>query len=137
MRKNAAHRITTIKPNGNASREVAPAKARRGTARNQDLPGMEDREIRELEEVALAYGEVRDQRMALNVEEASLKGTALQLMKKFGKTIYKHAGVEIRVIPGEEDVKVKVKKPGEDDDNDHVADDGSSDDVEMRSEADA
>lgn len=82
----------------------------------QDLPGMEDRAIKPLEEIAVAYAEIRDQRIALNKEEKSLKDSARRLMHKYGKTVYKHDGVEIRLVPGEEDVKVKVKDAGDDDD---------------------
>lgn len=78
-----------------------------------DLPGMEDRAIKALEDVAASYADVRDRRMALNLEEAELKVMALKLMHRYDKTIYRHAGIEIRVIDGEEDVKVKVKKPAE------------------------
>jgi hypothetical protein len=100
---------------------------RQGRPRQPDLPGTEDRAIKPLEDVAAAYADVRDQRMALNKEEHELKATALQLMKKFDKTIYKSDGVEIRIVPGEDDVKVRVKKPGEDDDEaaDDVAIEGA------------
>jgi hypothetical protein len=37
-------------------------------------------------------------------------------MHKHKKTIYRHNGVEITLVPGEEDVKVRVKKAEEDDD---------------------
>jgi hypothetical protein len=38
----------------------------------------------------------------------------MRLMHKHGKTIYRHDGIEIRLEPGEEDVKVRIKKPGQD-----------------------
>jgi hypothetical protein len=74
---------------------------------------MQDTAIKPLEDIAAAYADVRDQRMALNKDEHDLKQAALKLMKKYGKVIYRHEGIEIRVVPGEEDVKVKVRKPGE------------------------
>jgi hypothetical protein len=86
--------------------------------RTRDLPGMEDRAIKPLEDVAASYADVRDQRIALNKTEAELKKTALTLMHKYDKTIYRHAGIEIRVVPGEEDVKVKIRKETDDDDDD-------------------
>ena len=85
------------------------ARIRKPAPRNQDLPGMEDRAIKPLEEIAIAYAAIRDQRIALNVEEKSLKDSARRLMHKYNKTVYKHDGVEIRLVPGEEDVKVKVR----------------------------
>jgi len=96
--------------------KAAAAKTRtRARPRQQDLPGTEDRAIKPLEDVAASYAEVRDERIALNKREHELKELALKLMKKYDKTIYRHDGIEIRVVPGEDDVKVRIKKPGEDD----------------------
>lgn len=94
---------------------------KRGRPRQQDLPGTEDRTIQQLEEVATSYADVRDRRMALNQEEHELKGTALTLMRKYGKTIYKRDGIEIRIVERDDDVKVKILK--DDDDADHDGDD--------------
>ena len=84
--------------------------------RSRPLPGMEDARIQPLENVAASYADIRDQRIALNKDEHALKTLALSLMKKYGKSLYRHEGIEIRVIPGEEDIKVKIKpaKEGED-----------------------
>ena len=86
-------------------------------AKNAALPGMEDHAIEPLEDIAAEYAGIRDQRMELGRQEHILKANALKLMKKYSKTIYKHGGVTIQVVEGEPDVKVKVKKPGEDDDD--------------------
>ncbi len=85
--------------------------AARGRPKNQDLPGMESRTIKALEDVGAAYADIRDQRMALTKEEAALKASALKLMIKHDKTIYRSASVLIRRIPGEEDLKVRILKP--------------------------
>jgi hypothetical protein len=90
----------------------------RGRPRQPDLPGTEDRRLQPLDDIAAAYADVRDRRIDLNREEAELKATALQLMHQFDKTIYKHDGIEIRLVAGEEDVKVKVRKATEDEDED-------------------
>jgi|SRR6185295_8380343 len=79
--------------------------------RQPDL--IEDRAIKPLEVVAADYADLRDRRMELNKEEAELKTKVLGLMKKFNKTVYKRDGIEIRIVNGEEGVKVRVKKPGE------------------------
>jgi len=89
----------------------------RTVAKARALPGMEDHAIKPLEDLAVEYAGIRDQRMELSQQEHILKGNALKLMKKYSKTIYKHGGVTIQVIDGEPDVKVKVKKPGEDEDD--------------------
>jgi hypothetical protein len=47
--------------------------------------------------------------MALSSEESTLKTTVLRLMKQHGKTTYAHAGVLITVVPGEEDVKIRIR----------------------------
>jgi hypothetical protein len=74
---------------------------------------MEDRTIKPLEDIAEEYVEIRDQRMDLTQREHALKQHAMKLMKKYDKTHYKHDGVEIFIVPGEDDVKVKVKKAGD------------------------
>jgi len=78
------------------------------------LPGMENSRIQALDDVAADYADIRDQRMELSTREHDLKVKALKLMHKHGKTIYKHDGIEINVVPGEEDVKVRVKKAADD-----------------------
>ena len=90
-----------------------PDKPKRGRPpKQQDL--IEDRAIKPLEDIAESYADCRDRRMELTKEEKELKEHAVTLMHKFGKTIYRHNGIEIRLVPGEENVKVQIKKPGED-----------------------
>ena len=79
-------------------------------ARQMDIPGTEDREIKELKDAALDYAEVRDERQQLTAKEVPLKQQLLSLMKKHKKENYKYGGVEIRVVHEKENVKVKVKK---------------------------
>jgi hypothetical protein len=98
--------------------------------RQQDLPGTEDRAIKALEDIAASYADWRDRRMELTREEKELKSHVLRLMHKHGKTIYRHDGIEIRLVEGEEDVKVRIKKPGEDQDEDGPDDDEEADDPE-------
>jgi len=83
--------------------------------RSANLPGLDDRVIQPLEDIAASYADVRDRRMALNKEEAELKTAALALMHKHGKTVYSHDGIEIRLEPGEETVKVKIQKKADED----------------------
>ena len=87
-------------------------------ARAAALPGMEDHAIAALEAVANDYAEIRDERMQLTTREKELKVRTCDLMHKHKKTIYRHNGVEITLVPGEEDVKVRVKKADDDDDDD-------------------
>ena len=92
----------------------APKKPR-GRPRSQPLPGLEDARIKPLEDLAAAYADVRDRRIELNREESELKQTAIKLMHRHGKAIYRRDGIEIRLVDGEEDIKVRVKKAGGDD----------------------
>lgn len=77
--------------------------------KEQPLPGMEDARIPALESVASEYAEIRDHRMELNQDEAKLKTKALRLMREHGKTIYKRNGIEIKIVAGEDELKVRVK----------------------------
>jgi hypothetical protein len=78
------------------------------------LPGMEDAEIEALEDAAKEYANVRDDRMNLTREESSLKETLLELMKKHKKEVYRHDGVEVKIVHEEETVRVKILKDKED-----------------------
>jgi hypothetical protein len=77
---------------------------------------MEDRAIKPLEDLAAEYADIRDRRMALSAEEVQLRTRTIQLMHKHKRTEYRHDGIEILLVPGDETVKVKVKKPAADDD---------------------
>ncbi len=74
------------------------------------LPAMDDPAIEELESAAEAYVEVRDRRMALTESEVELKDKLLTMMDANGKVVYHRDGIEIRVVPKDRTVKVKVKK---------------------------
>ena len=101
-----------------AHRRIAPAAKR---PRAAALPGMENHAIKPLEDLAAAYADIRDERMALTQREHDLKAATLKLMRKYDKTIYRHDGIEITIVTGEDDVKVKVKKAeAEDKDEDRV-----------------
>jgi hypothetical protein len=83
--------------------------------RNGDLPGMENREIAELEDVGAEYADVRDRRMELTKEEKDLKERIRALMHKHKRTRYESAGIEITLVPPDEEDKVlvKLRKPKE------------------------
>lgn len=85
----------------------AKQKTRRKGPRQSALPGLEDRAISELQDAALSYAEVRDERMELTKQESDQKALVLAVMKKHGKTHYAHGNVIVDLVP--EDVKVKVK----------------------------
>src|SRR5215813_13445957 len=93
---------------------------KRGRPRNQELPGLENRLLKPLENVATEYAEIRDERIALTEREVALKREALNLMRKYNKTVYRSNGVEIVVVPGEDSVRLKLAKGSHDDEHDDV-----------------
>jgi|SRR5262245_4309806 len=102
-------------------RPATPTHARRRAAgevprapRSRRLPGLENHGIEELEGLAESYADLRDQRMELTNQEHAAKGEILKAMRRHNKTAYSHAGIAITVIAGEDDVKVRVRKGGED-----------------------
>lgn len=62
-----------------------------------------------LDGLAHDYAEVRDDRIALNRREHDLKEAIRLEMHKYGKPEYKYGGVTIKLVSGEEEVKVKIK----------------------------
>lgn len=81
--------------------------------RQADLPEMEDRAIKPLEDAAEEYAEIRDERIKLNAQEVKLKKRVRDLMHKHNKTAYRYGGVVIELEPpdGEEKVTVRISKP--------------------------
>jgi len=95
------------------SKKTAKPKAAKKQPRSGSLPGMEDHAIRPLDHLAADYADIRDQRMELTRQEVDLKARTMKLMKKYGKTKYQHNGILIEIEPGEETIKVRVKKVDE------------------------
>lgn len=97
---------------GKGYREVVPKQPR--AAR---LPGTEDGPIKPLEDAAHDYADVRDRRMALSLEERAAKVKILGLMKEHGKEHYQRADVEIDLVMEKENVKVRIGKSGDGDED--------------------
>jgi hypothetical protein len=85
-----------------------PKKANK-IARQESLPGIQDRAIKPLENKAFQYAEVRDERIGLSKQEGELKSELLNLMKKYEKTEYHHGAVNISLVMEKENIKVKIK----------------------------
>jgi hypothetical protein len=88
-------------------------KARKPRAKQEDLPGMEDRKIAELEAAALEYAEGRDERMEMTKREVELQDKLLKLMHKHNKEVYRCGDIEIKIVPKGEKAKVKIHKEKE------------------------
>jgi hypothetical protein len=103
--------------------------------RQEALPGLEDRAIKAIDNAAMDYADIRDQRQALTAQESSLKTELLNLMHKHQKTHYKHGTVEINVVPEAETIKVRIKEENEQKPDDTqpeaVTDAESENDVEV------
>ena len=84
------------------------------TAKTQgSIPGMEEREIKDLEEKAHEYLKIRNKRQDLTRREVELKTDLLGLMKRHKKTEYVRDGIQIHVVTQQETVKVKIKEESE------------------------
>jgi hypothetical protein len=78
-----------------------------------DLPGMENRELKDIEDAARRYAGIRDKRMSLNEQEVKLKDLLLGLLKKHNKREYRRDGIEVWIKVEEETVKVKISEDDE------------------------
>jgi len=85
--------------------------------RAQRLPGMDEPKVAKLESLAHEYADIRDQRIALSVNEGSLKADIMEEMKRLKKEHYKRDGVEITLVHEKENVKVKIKPTSEEADD--------------------
>lgn len=103
----------------NPSKKKAAKKAVKKIARQENLPGMEDKAIKPLENKAFQYAGVRDERIGLSKQEGELKQELLGLMKKYEKTEYRHGTISITLVHEKENVRVKIKAAGEDDELSH------------------
>ncbi len=108
--------FTAGSENPNIKPDPAEAPAAGGKRGRQDrLPGVEeDPLIEALQEAALDYAQIRDERQALTAREVEAKGRLKDLMHAHKKEIYKHGGVIVTLVKEEENVKVKIKATDED-----------------------
>lgn len=82
-------------------------------AKQKELPGVGRKEIKELDEAAEAYVDVRDRRMALTKEEVKAKETLTLLMKAHKMKAYSYEGERLNGESGETETVerlVKVEK---------------------------
>jgi IMP dehydrogenase/GMP reductase len=96
-----------------AAKKKAP-EVKKG-ARQQSLPEMGDAKIKVLEDKALEYAEVRDARIGLSQKEGELKGKLLDLMKAQKREHYHRGAIKIDIVHEKENIKVKVKAGGDED----------------------
>src|SRR5262245_33241356 len=92
------------------SERVLRTGALRKTPREQDLPGMENRRIKALDEVCASIADCRGSMNDLRAQEGDLERHALKLMHKHEKQTWQHAGVELLRVPGEEKLRVRTSR---------------------------
>jgi hypothetical protein len=86
---------------------------KKDTGKQESLPGMEDREITDLEDAARNYAAIRDQRMALTKKEVDLSDVLLQAMKRNKRDHYHRDGIDLKLIVEKEKVRVRITKDEE------------------------
>lgn len=119
--KGAPKRRATKQTKREAERVLRKGPIRR-TPRSQPLPGMEDARIGALDDIAHSIADVREQKNKLANEEKQLLATALKLLREHKRTIWKHNGVELVLVPGEEKVRARLVKGEARDDEDDQGD---------------
>lgn len=90
-------------------RSKAPVKKIR-SPRAQPLPGMEQVRDLTLDRLCESIGETRDTMNKLRADEAGDERAALQRMRAKELTTYRHAGVELARVPGEEKLRVRTSR---------------------------
>lgn len=86
--------------------KAAPPNRKR--PKQSSLPGMENRSLKKLDDLAHEYADVRDDRMELTKRESELQNDLLTEMKKHKIHVYKYGDVRCEIIPEHERVKVKI-----------------------------
>lgn len=66
-----------------------------------------------LNRAAIEYAEIRDRRMEMTNEEVEAKAKVLNLMKKHDLSTYAYGRINVRLVVGEDTVKVKIKPDAE------------------------
>jgi len=77
--------------------------------RQEVIPGIGDQKIAAIENAALDYAEIRDERQELTAKEVKLKERLMDLMHNKGLKEYKRGGISVKLVPEGENVKVRVR----------------------------
>jgi hypothetical protein len=87
--------------------------AKRRIPRQDVLPGVGDAKIAAIENAALDYAELRDERVALSAREVELKQKLMDLMHAKDITEYRRNGISVFLTVEKEGIKVRVKQEEE------------------------
>jgi hypothetical protein len=106
--KGATSHDPTLRTKGGTPKRASKPKGPRTQA--LPLPGGLGKRIQALDDAAAAIGDIRDQMAELRADEQGHKRTALNLMRKHDRTTWRHAGVELARVPGEEKLRIRKTK---------------------------
>lgn len=98
--------------------------ARASSPRSQVLPGMEQVRNRALDRICEAISDVRADLNRLRGEEKDLQGQAVRVMESGKVTVYRFAGVELVLVPGDVHLRVRTLKTAANADAPSAPDDG-------------
>lgn len=91
------------------AKQAKPAVRARGP-RSQTLPGMEQVRIGRLDNLCEAIAETRAEINELKATEAGNEQAALKVMQQHETMTYKHGGVQLIRVPGDEKLSVRTSK---------------------------
>lgn len=91
----------------------AAPKKQKNLPKQEQLPGVENAAIKEIEDAAIEYAEGRDERMEATRVEVERKQRLIEAMHKAKKTEYRRGNIDIKLVTEKESVKVKIKDEGE------------------------
>jgi len=78
--------------------------------RSRTLPGLEETRLSSLDNICESIAESRSQMNKLRQEEQDDMNSALKLLRKHQRTSYRHNGVELARVPGEEKLRVRYRE---------------------------
>lgn len=108
-KKTAKKAQLALVPKKKAAKKVnGAARTRKASPRSQVLPGMEQVRNRVLDRICEGIGEERDTQAESQRQEASLQQQAVKTMEQNNVTAYRHAGIELALVPG--GTKLRIRK---------------------------
>lgn len=83
------------------------------TKKQLQIPGTERKSVKEIDDAAAEYVDVRDRRVSLSADEKVAKQALIEVMKKHGVSVYRddEADMVVTVIAGKDGVKVTEAEP--------------------------
>ncbi len=82
-------------------------------AKQEELPGMEARDVPEIEQAAEIYRRIRSERCELSKRESEAKNALIQVMKNLGRSFYNYGGLRVQLKITD---RVNVRATADDDD---------------------